>query len=102
LVALSWPPLTSYQLLSGVQLQSFIESESGDGQPDITLACGHNSFSLDAGFVGSVITLFTGIRDGTLEPRDVVLWGMDVWEYVCPTDERASVVVRSGFARAVA
>ena len=95
-------PLTAHDLHPGVQLHSFIESESGNGQSDITLACGHNSFSLDAAFVGSVIKLFSGIRDGVLEPRDVVLWGMDVWEYVCPSDTRASVVVRSSSACAFA
>ena len=77
------------------QLQAFVERKSGDGQQPITLACGHNSFSEDVGFVGSVIQLFTGIQNSTLQPRKAVLWGMDVWEYVCPTDARASVVVRS-------
>ena len=64
--------------------------------PDITLACGHNSYNVDVGFVKSAKELLEGVRDGTMEPTEVPLWGQSLWEYMHATDKRASIVVPSG------
>lgn len=78
------------------KFRKFIALKTEDGLPAITLACGHNSYSEDVQFVTSAIELLEGVRDGTLEPAEVPLWGQKMWEYTHPTDRRAAVVVPLG------
>ena len=80
-----------------LQFQAFIDSRSADDtSTPITLACGHNSFKVDTSFVRSATELLDGVRDGTLEPQEVQLWGTTKWEYTHPSDSRAAIVVPKG------
>ena len=54
-----------------MQFRAFLEAKAEAGQPHITLACGHNSYSEDVQFVSSAIELLEGVQDGTLEPAEV-------------------------------
>lgn len=76
-----------------MQMQQFVKEHSSPDLPEITLACGHNTYSMDIGFIDSCLSLFTGIEQDKMPSRPRDVFGIKCLEYMFDKDPRASIVL---------